>query len=293
MKFANTTRGFLLPLKLHKLPELLYKCVDMECSDLRDILYSLTGLDSEFGLAPDYKISTAVAYTLFARRLIERGYIYSLFFNANRSLGFQEYADIKLPSWVPDLRKYLHITGTPDPSTYKGLNFQFREDNALTFSPFEIGEVRKVKRWDKTMKVTCAEGKRSPAAHTSRFTAHALNSASSDRKLNSVVEAGLRNWRELKPAKQQHSITAELTIPYVECPRMVMPGDMLCSMESDVNEKENIVWLLRPVNEAIVSSFRLVCAFGPEEDPYIRKYMGGYIPGYLPWELERTTVHLI
>lgn len=115
-----------------------------DCIDPRDRLFSILSFRPQIGMIPDYTLSMVDAYTLLARKLIEHGYIGTVFLNLrpriNRSLqvvnmGQESEGRIDasdLPSWVPDFRETF-TAYFPEGVSKAIINSRFQDDNTLVY----------------------------------------------------------------------------------------------------------------------------------------------------------------
>jgi hypothetical protein len=98
----------------------LYLGSGLQCSDPRDKLFALISMDGQFGLLPNYQLTTTQVYTLFAQMLVEKGMLYiildtlSIRFAKLHSWKTSPFDPLEklenLPSWVPDLRHNFRAT---------------------------------------------------------------------------------------------------------------------------------------------------------------------------------------
>lgn len=99
----------------NSLSSIVRRCVDFECSDPKDIVYSLLSLDPKTTLRTDYRTTTGQVYTSFAVDLVQRSHTlqYLLWWAAaTRATNFcGDEIEASLPSWVPDLRCNLRTWG--------------------------------------------------------------------------------------------------------------------------------------------------------------------------------------
>ncbi|KAK3059231.1 hypothetical protein LTR09_000797 [Extremus antarcticus] len=113
--------------------EALERSTHLECSDPRDVLYSLASLDPSFGVVTDYNLSTAEVYTGFARLLVEKG----------------------LPSWVPNFNEGFMRSAdaresedSPQESSEVGYDLQaVVTESTLHCSFFAIGTINFGQPW--------------------------------------------------------------------------------------------------------------------------------------------------
>lgn len=120
----------------------------MDCSDLRDLSYSLLSIAPVLGIVPDYSFSTAMVFTQLARKLIENG---ALSFVLLNSCGSQEPCRIQgLPTWVPDLGHMRGEVRSFEPETvpyfkydyFKDMDASFSDDVTLNIAPYDCGIIR-------------------------------------------------------------------------------------------------------------------------------------------------------
>jgi hypothetical protein len=84
--------------------EALERSSHLECSDPRDVLFSLVSLEPQFGVTPDYNLSTADVYASFARLLVQKDMWETVLDNlCNQKTSVDEGLQL-LPSWVPNFR---------------------------------------------------------------------------------------------------------------------------------------------------------------------------------------------
>lgn len=253
------------PDEVHTLPALVSLCRKMDCSDLRDLLYCLAGLDPEFGLVPNYQITTTAAYTSFARLLLEKGHVKGIFWSAPFNRTRWLYPRVELPSWVPHPRYFVALGGArhPDSYTWQNLNLNVSEDNILTFSPFVIGKVKSAHIHKESIytnhysiKVTPTQIKGAVARRPSPFAQPPSSSSTLFKKLPSIRTNLRRRRGGPNPAEsQQDSFTADLQFGVRE---EVILGDMLCSIKNDVEALDNYLCLLRPLDAVDASLLRLL-----------------------------------
>ena len=223
------------------LPHALQKCFYMECSDPRDRLYSLLSLDPKFGIVPDYNLSITDVCIQLARRMIQSDHLVAFLLRSSRHEG---HTDLNLPSWVPDLQGYSMGEWDELEPEFQHLNISISENNVLTLSPYLYGIVESVEEkgcYHLQIKLRCyGRVRTSRLKRLFRAVGHCFSTPSPTP--TTWIQA-----REYLDAIK--TLTTRYATVYVarESWTDVEPGDLCCSLTSDVSREGNHLFTVRAV----------------------------------------------
>jgi hypothetical protein len=215
--------------------EALERSSHLECSDPRDILYSMASLDPSFGIVPDYNLNTAETYTQFSTLMIRKGMWMTLLDNLCSQNTFLIRRREGFPSWVPDLRNgfvrsgYIQGLHMIDESAETSNVFDHCEaiiegDLSLRCSFYAIGILNYGKPW--------------PTRRNSDDKVH-----------NAINENGFEAWRtrlmrRLRLRALPDVFELASSVPY-DAGSM---GDIICSPRRVYTTEEAVIVVLSPVD---------------------------------------------
>lgn len=215
--------------------EALERSSHLQCSDPRDILYSLISLDPSFGFVPDYSLSTAKVYTQFTALLVGRGMWETVLENlCAHSVSIDDRWLDDLPSWVPDIRKgFMQSTylqqkesmdaGVKDELANESSTATVIDGNILQCSFYAIGVINFGIPW-----------------------------ASPDRNSSSLVhEEDFDSWRrQLQVALGLKGLFDVFEIDGTQPYDAASMGDIVCSPRRIYTNEESVIVVLAPVKVA-------------------------------------------
>lgn len=110
----------------------------MQCSDPRDLLYSMLSIAPDLGIMPDYTLSASGVFAQLARRLVEVGEVeFVLRYVVGRARQPQ---GLGLPSWVPNLGLQMGAySGHVTKEDYNALNARVIDNDTLEIAPYFYG----------------------------------------------------------------------------------------------------------------------------------------------------------